>query len=294
MLLGRQARALAAKGSHRLDHGNTRCGWLDDAIELSALGSQERAGHVVGVLVGELGANCRDVFSGSLGSLDLVAVKNVDRALATHNGDLGSRPCEVDVGTELLRAHNDVRATVGLTRDNRDERNGGLGVCVEQLCATANNTAPLLVGAGEVAGNVDDGQNRNRERVAEANEAARLFTGLNVEGSGHLAGLVGDDTDGTAFNARKTNDDVRREQWLNLEEVLVVNDVLDDLVHVVRLVGRVGDDRVQALVSIRRLEDDVSVVNRVLRHVVVWQERNQCACVVESIRLIAGEVVRHA
>ena len=89
---------------------------LDDAVELAALGGEERRRDVVGVLVGEARAHGRDILAGLLGALDLAAVEDVDGALAAHHRDLGRRPGEVDVGAELLGAHHDVRAAVRLAQ----------------------------------------------------------------------------------------------------------------------------------------------------------------------------------
>src|SRR5690606_27288617 len=99
--------------------------------------------------------------------------------------------------------------------------------------SAADDTRPFLVCAGKVAGNVDESDDRDGERIAEAHEAARLLTRLDVQGSRHLRGLVGDDADRTSFDAAETDDDVRCEQRLNLDEVTIVDDMLDDRVNVV-------------------------------------------------------------
>jgi hypothetical protein len=52
----------------------------------------------------------------------------------------------------------------------------------------------------------------------------------------------------------KPHEDVRREQRLHLEELAVVEHVLDDRVHVVRLVRRVGHERVELTVVVGDLE----------------------------------------
>ena len=74
---------------------------------------------------------------------------------------------------------------------------------------------------------------------------AAFSDGVDVEGAGELHRLVGDDADRAALDAAEADDDVRREQRLHLEELAVVDDVLDDGVHVVGLVRRVGDERVE-------------------------------------------------
>ena len=65
-------------------------------------------------------------------------------------------------------------------------------------------------------------------------------------------------------------------------------------VHVVRLVRGVGDDRVEPAVLVGDLELDLGVVHRGIRHVVVGQERDERARVVERVGLVAREVVRDA
>ena len=62
---------------------------------------------------------------------------------------------------------------------------------------------------------------------------------------GELHRLVGDDADRVALDPAEADDDVRREQRHDLEELLVVEDGGDHLVHVVGLVGAVGDQRVE-------------------------------------------------
>ena len=48
--------------------------------------------------------------------------------------------------------------------------------------------------------------------------------------------------DDVAVDAREAADDVHRPQLVDLEEVAVVDDLGDDLLHVVGLVGRVRDE----------------------------------------------------
>ena len=95
----------------------------------------------------------------------------------------------------------------------------------------------FLVGAGQEAGHVDEGEQRDIEAVAEADEAARLARGRDVEAAGEHRRLVGDDADGGAADAAEAGDDVLRVTRLELEEVALVHDLGDQLPHVVGLVG---------------------------------------------------------
>ena len=72
-------------------------------------------------------------------------MQDVDRALGAHDGDLGGRPGQVEVGAQVLGAHDVVRAAERLAGDDGDQRDGGLGVRVDQLGAAADDAVVLLV-----------------------------------------------------------------------------------------------------------------------------------------------------
>ena len=197
-----------------------------------------------------------------------------------HHRDLGRRPGEVEVGADVLRAHDVVRAAVRLARDHRQLRHRRLGVGVEELRAVADDPAPLLRGAGQEAGHVDEGDERDVERVARADEARRLDRRVDVEHAGERARLVADDADRVAAEPREAADDVLGEALVHLEELAVVDDLRDHLLHVVRLVRLVGDERVE----LGRLAVD-GIGRRGVRRrleVVLRQEREQVARVLEA------------
>ncbi len=66
----------------------------------------------------------------------------------------------------------------------------------------------LLVRAGQESGHVDERQDGDVERVAEADEPCRFLRGVDVERPGVDARLVGDDADRLAVEAREADDDV--------------------------------------------------------------------------------------
>ena len=109
----------------------------------------------------------------------------------------------------------------------------------------ADDPAPLLRGAGQEAGHVDERDEGDVERVAGAHEAGRLDGGVDVEHAGERVRLVADDADGVPAQPREAADDVLGEPGLHLEELAVVDDRLDHVLHVVRLVGGVRDQRVE-------------------------------------------------
>ena len=109
----------------------------------------------------------------------------------------------------------------------------------------ADDAPPLLVAAGQIAGHVGDGQQRDIEGVAAADEAAGLVGRVHVQAARHDLGLVGDDAHGPAAQPGQGGDDVLGKVVVRLEEVAVVDDGPDDVVHVVGGAGAVRDDGVQ-------------------------------------------------
>ena len=92
----------------------------------------------------------------------------------------------------------------------------------------ADDPAPLLRGPGQEAGHVDEGDERDVERVAGAHEPRRLDGGVDVEHARERARLVADDADRVAAEAREAAHDVLGPVRLHLEELPVVDDALDD------------------------------------------------------------------
>ena len=291
MLLGRQDLALGAQQAQRADDLDPGLVRRDDRVDVPALGRDVGVGEGVLVLRDQLGTLRLRV----LGVLELVPVEDVDRALGAHHGDLGGRPGDVDVGAEVLGPHHVVRPAVGLAGDDGDQRHRGLGVGVDQLRAAADDAVPLLVGAGQEAGHVHEGQHRDVERVAGAHEARGLLRRVDVEGARELHRLVGDDADRPALDPAEAHDDVRREERLDLEELLVVQHRGDDLVHVVRLVRAVRDQRVERPVEVGELEGAAAElalrVRRGLVEVVLRQEGQQRLDVLERVLLVVAHVV---
>ena len=70
---------------------------------------------------------------------------------------------------------------------------------------------------------------------------------------GQVHRLVGHHADGRALHPAEADHDIRREPGVDLEELAVVEHVGDHLVHVVGLVRRVGDERVEFRVRLVRL-----------------------------------------
>ena len=103
----------------------------------------------------------------------------------------------------------------------------------------------LLVAPWQVAGHVHEGDDRNAEGIAEADEPGRLDRGVDVDRAREHLGLVADDTDDVATEPAEADHDVLGEEGLHLEELAPVEDTGDDLSHVIRLVRQLRHDGLQ-------------------------------------------------
>ena len=156
----------------------------------------------------------------------------------------------------------------------------------------ADDAAPLLRGAGQEAGHVGEGEERDVEGVAGAHEPRALARRLDVEHSCQVLGLVADHADGKAVEPREAADDVLRPVLVDLEELLVVDDARDHVAHVVGLLRVVGDERVQ--LGVLAVGIVVGLDPRRHLEVVLRQEADQVADVLEARLLVLGSEVRDA
>src|SRR5699024_11402456 len=108
------------------------------------------------------------------------SMQDVHGTMGTHDGDLRGGPGQIGVGTEVLGSHDVVGTAEGLAGDHGDQRNGRLGVCVQELGATADDAVPFLVGSGEETGHVHEGQDGNVECGTGAYEAGGALGGVAV------------------------------------------------------------------------------------------------------------------
>ena len=106
----------------------------------------------------------------------------------------------------------------------------------------------LLSGTAQEARNVHEGQDLDVERIAETNETRCLAAGITIEHTRKMGGLVRDDTGRATVETRKAADDILGKIFMDFEEVAVIHDRIDDLVHVVGLVGVVGHNLVEDIV----------------------------------------------
>ncbi len=223
---------------------------------------------------------------------DFPGEDDVGRPFGSHDGDFRLGPGQDDVRSEVFAAHAQVAPAVGFPEDEGDFGDRGLAVGVEEFRPVADDASRFLRQARQVARNVFEGDDGDVVGVADADVAARLVRGVDVEASRHVFGLVGDDADDFAPDAAEAGDDVLRPVGLDLEEVPVVDDFDDDVPHVVAPVGvgRHGSSQLR--------DGAVDVVFRLfvgrLFHVVARQVGEQFADLGPAFPFVGGEELGHS
>ena len=114
---------------------------------------------------------------------------------------------------------------------------------------------------------------------------------------GEVHRLVGHHADGRAFHPAEADHHVRRETGVYLQELAVVEHVGDHLVHVVGLVRRVGDERVELRVDLDHAFGVACFRDLLpgrLVQVVRGQVGQQVAGEIDAVLLVFGLVVGDA
>mmetsp|Transcript_19798 Transcript_19798/g.41722 ORF Transcript_19798/g.41722 Transcript_19798/m.41722 type:complete len:342 (-) Transcript_19798:292-1317(-) len=189
---------------------------------------------------------CKSVGVLSRVLLNILSTKDdFHSTLRTHHGNLRPRPRIIGITIQMLRCHNIVRSTVRLSRNDRNLRHRRLGIREQQLGTVTNDPAVFLPRPREESWHVHKRHEGYVETIAEAYESRGLFGGANVEAPGEHHGIVPDDADGAALHPSEGRDDVFGVFWLDFEHGSVVEDLAEDVLHVVGHVGIVGDQLVQ-------------------------------------------------
>ena len=109
----------------------------------------------------------------------------------------------------------------------------------------AYNSAVFLVHAGQEAGNVNEGDERYIEAVAEGDEPCGLIGSIYIQTAGHNSRFVGQYANALPANAAKAGYHIFRIVGLHLEEVAIVNNAIYNGLHFVSLVAAFGHYLVQ-------------------------------------------------
>ena len=77
--------------------------------------------------------------------------------------ELRTGPCEHRIGTDAAGVHHDVRTTVGLSRNDRDARDGRFGECIQELRPVFYDPAPFLLRTRKEPRDILEHHERNAE-----------------------------------------------------------------------------------------------------------------------------------
>ena len=110
----------------------------------------------------------------------------------------------------------------------------------------------LLVNAGKIAGQVDKGDQRNVESVTVADEPGRLVRRVDVKHTGHLHGLVRNESHRAASHAAKAYNHVACVHLLYLKEIGIVSHRPDHLLNIIWQRRVTGNNAVNIIVAVGR------------------------------------------
>src|SRR5262249_56913361 len=123
-----------------IDQHRPRSPRFDHVVDVASLCRRVRIREPASVFLDQHGASRFGV--GRL--LDLLSKDDVDGPLRPHYRDLRSRPGEVEVGANVLRAHDVVGPAVGLPPDHRELPYGPFRIALPHLLPLPYNASPLL------------------------------------------------------------------------------------------------------------------------------------------------------
>ena len=177
-------------------------------------------------------------------------------------------------------AHADIGAAVAFAQNDGDARHRYQGHRVHEVHDPARRAHALGVGADGETGRVDELHDGYVERVAHHQEIDDLLACLRVQRAAAMLRVVGYDADGLPVKPRQRGDRRPTETGFELEDAVLVEDRLDDLLHVVDL----GAFFRQDLMNIRHIlaRSRRHVAHRRRFHVVARQVAEEGADGVES------------
>ena len=149
--------------------------------------------------------------------------------------------------------------------------------------------AVFLRRARQEAGNINKRHDRNFKRVAVAHKARGFARGIRVQHARQHHRLVGDDAHCAPFDATETGNDVAGVFRGKLVEVALIDHLPDQLLHVIGLVGVIGDQRIEAEIAAERI-----ILARPFRHaflIVRRQEVDEAADLQEGLDIIVEGAV---
>src|SRR3990172_2051251 len=98
-----------------------------------------------------------------------------------------------------------------------------------------NNAAVFLCDTGQAAGRIHEGHERDVEAITHADEAGHLVGGIDIDHACHDGGVLPDDTNAVTADTCQPYNGIARPIGLDLKERTLIDDLLDHLMHDIRL-----------------------------------------------------------
>ena len=288
MLLGRDCALLVAQHLERVDQARACFMRLNHVVYITGRCRDIWIGKACAIVRHKFGlARDRILRLGQLAPED-----DAHRALRPHDRNLGAGPGQHHVGPDVARVHYAVGPAIRLAHNDCELGHGRLAEGVEQFGAVANDAAMLLVNPRHEAWHILKHNQRDVKGVAKTNETRALLAGFGVEHACEHLRLLRHKAHHMAAQARKAHQQVLRIILMHLHPLPLVHNTAHDNLHVVRLVGVVGHNRVQ----IMRLAQRVILGRdrRCVLHVVAGQIADKVLHQKERVLLALGGKVGHA
>ena len=175
---------------------------VDHVVDLEVLGDVQRLAVLVGAE--HHGREGGLALAGVCDGLELAPETEAHRALEAHATELAGRPGDREEGSvEAAPGHRLGAEAIALAEHHAGERNGERCADDEHAADVAHERGLLGLGAHHEPRRVAEGQQRQPEGLAELHEAGGLVGVVGIDGAGQVLGVVGQDSDRTALDARR-------------------------------------------------------------------------------------------
>ncbi len=187
------------------------------------------------------------------GVTKITAMNDLCRALGPHHRNLGCGPGIVEIAAQMLGRHHHIGTAIGLARDDSHLGHRCLAISKEQFGPMLDHATIFLGGAGQEAGHIDHGQDRNVKAVAEPHEPRSLARAVDVQNTRQHHWLVGHNTNSPPLKTDEASDHILGKLGLHFIKVALISQLFDQLFHVVGRVGIVRHQCIKAAFDPRRV-----------------------------------------
>ena len=140
--------------------------------------------------------------------------------------------------------------------------------------------------------NINECQDRDIEGVTETYKTSSLARCVRVEAACHNLWLVGNNAHTLSIHAGKTHNDVLGPVGMNLEELTVIDNGSNSIIHVVGLIGTLRDELVEAVfLAVDRV---IALGTWGFLHIVLWDIAEELAYHRNGFFLIFSSKVSNA